>query len=351
MSAPPNRTRLVLLLVAMAGLAAGFALRRGWDVLTEAPPGGAAVPASSFHVEPGEGLASVAARLEEEGLIVSARRFRILARILRVDRGVKAGTYRLVHGADPRALLDDLVEGRVRALRLTIPEGVRLDRIADEVEETLSIPRDDFLAAAAEPGRLARYGGVPSLEGYLYPDTYFFHDGVDADTVVEAMLARFEAVWASLEGSPPAGWTRNDVVTLASIVVAETSLAEEKPRVAAVYLNRLRDGWRLEADPTVRYGLERFGGRLYFKHLDIDTPYNTYMHRGLPPGPIAAPGRESLQAVLMPLEPCDDFFFVASGNGGHIFSRTKAEHDQARREVRSAREAAAAEAAAEEKTP
>ncbi|MBZ0269282.1 endolytic transglycosylase MltG, partial [bacterium] len=308
-------------------------------VLTEAPPGGAALPAASFPVEPGEGLASVAARLEEQGLIVSARRFEWLARILRVDRGVKAGTYRLAHGADPRALLDDLVQGRVRALRLTIPEGVRLDRIADEVERTLSIPRDAFLAAAADSARLARYDGAPSLEGYLYPDTYFFVDGVDADTVVERMLDRFEAVWSSLTGAPPAGWGRHEVVTLASIVVAETSLAEEKPRVAAVYLNRLRDGWRLQADPTVRYGLGRFGGRLYFKHLDIDTPYNTYMHRGLPPGPIAAPGREALQAVLSPLEPCEDFFFVASGNGGHIFSRNKAEHDRARRAVREARQA------------
>ena len=318
MSGPRLRLVVLLSVAAIVTLAAAAA-RRGWDVLTEAPPGGAALPAAAFHVEPGEGLSTVAARLEEQGLVVSAKRFQILARILGVDRDVQAGTYRLAYGADPRRLLDDLVEGRVRALRLTVPEGARMTQIADEVEATLAIPRDEFLAAAADSARLARFGGVDSLEGYLYPDTYFFADGVDADTVVDAMLARFEAV------------------TLASIVVAETYLEEEKPRVAAVYLNRLREGWRLQADPTVRYGLDRFRGKLYFKHLDIDTPYNTYRRYGLPPGPIASPGRESLQAVLSPLPSCDDFFFVASGDGGHIFSRTKAEHDAARRLVREGR--------------
>jgi UPF0755 protein len=119
-------------------------------------------------------------------------------------------------------------------------------------------------------------------------------------------------------------------VTLASIVEAETRLPAEKPRVAAVYLNRLGRGWKLQADPTVRYGLGEFAGRLYYRHREVDTPYNTYLHEGLPPGPIGAPGRESLLAVLAPTEPCHDLFFVASGDGGHIFSRTGEEHVRAK---------------------
>src|SRR5690606_4506736 len=140
-------------------------------------------------------------------------------------------------------------------------------------------------------------------------------------------------------GSRPEGYDRHDLVTLASIVEAETPLSAEKPRVAAVYWNRLHNGWKLQADPTVRYGLGHWGERVYYKHLDMDTPYNTYLHAGLPPGPIGSPGEEALAAVLAPLTPCDDFYFVASGRGGHVFSRTKAEHDRA---VRAARAAAAA---------
>ena len=312
----------------------------GWELLIESPPAAeAAQPPVEFRVEPGEGLGSVARRLEDEGLVVSARRFRWVARFQGVDRGVHAGTYHLPRGVDPRRLLDDLAAGRVRLLRLTIPEGWRLDRIAAEVDSALAIPAADFTAALRAPGLLERVG-AESLEGYLFPDTYFFPDGVEAVDVVTALVARFEEVWATLPDTPPLGMDRHQVVTLASIVEAETPLEHEKPRVAAVYLNRLRDGWKLQADPTVRYGLRRFTGRLYFKHLDIDTPYNTYLHAGLPPGPIAAPGSAALRSVFEPLEPCDDYYFVATGDGGHRFSRTHREHERAVAEARARRDGA-----------
>ncbi len=308
----------------------------GWRVIVEAPPASeAALSPVEFTVAEGEGLATIAPRLEAEGLVVSGRRFRWLARLRGEDRGIHAGTYRLARGADPRLLLVNLVEGRVRLKRLTIPEGWRVKRIAQEAETALGVSAERFAAAAASRERLERMGSrVSTLEGYLYPDTYFFPDGVSAGGVVDALLARFEEVIADVQGPMPQGFDRHDLVTLASIVEAETPLADEKPRVAAVYLNRIRDGWLLQADPTVRYGIARFTGRLYYKHLDIDTPYNTYLHRGLPPGPIASPGQAAMQAVLTPLEPCEDFYFVASGKGGHIFSRTKAEHDRAIRSVR-----------------
>jgi UPF0755 protein len=233
---------------------------------------------------------------------------------------------------DPRRVLENLVSGRVRLRSLTIPEGWRLEQIAVAVEREFGIAPQDFLAAAREPERLAA-ARCPArdLEGYLFPETYLFPDGVAATEIVSAMVQRFENVWDGLDRPLPAGLDRHGVVTLASIVEAEARLPEERPRIAAVYLNRLREGWKLEADPTVRYALGRFEGKLYYKHLDVDSPYNTYQVASLPPGPIGSPGRASLLAVLEPGPESNEFYFVAAGDGRHVFSRTKAEHDEARR--------------------
>jgi UPF0755 protein len=333
------KRRLVLVALVLVAAVPVFGVLT-WRSLVEAPPAsGHASSPMEFRVEEGEGFASVAGRLEHAGLVLSATRFKILARLRGADRSVQTGTYRLGFGTDPRRILDDLVEGRVRLRRLTLPEGFRLNRIVSETEAALEVPADSLEAALAEPRRTQDLGlESSSLEGYLYPDTYFFPDGTPADRVIDAFVSRFEEVWATLTGDLPDGFDRHDVVTLASIVEAETPLDDEKPRVAAVYLNRIRDGWLLQADPTVRYGIGRFTGRLYYKHLDIDTPYNTYMHRGLPPGPICSPGRAALQAVLTPTPDCEDFYFVASGRGGHDFSRTIAEHDAAVQRLRDLRD-------------
>jgi UPF0755 protein len=309
----------------------------GWHRLQAAPeiPDGGGEPVE-FRVSPGEGFASVSSRLADGGLVVSAARFETLARLLGADRDVQAGTYLFAPGTPPRDLLGDLVAGSVRLLRFTVPEGWRLDQIADEAEGALGIPRELFLAAASDPDRKEVLGSrAENLEGYLFPETYRLPDDVTAGELVDAMTGRFVAVWDSLKGDPPPELDRHDVVTLASIVEAETSRPDERPRIAAVYLNRLERGWKLQADPTVRYALGRFRGRLYYKHLRVDSPYNTYREAGLPPGPIAAPGRAALQAVLQPLSPCDDMYFVASGDGGHVFSRTKQDHDRAKQRARS----------------
>jgi len=332
---------------AAAGAVAGLGLLFAWRALHEAPPASPESVPVVFRVEPGEGFAAIARRLEEQGLAVSARRLRILARLTRSDRAIRSGTYLIPTGTAPDVLLDDLVAGRVRLHRLTVPEGWRIAQIARATEDALDIPAEKLLAAAADSTWRARIEcPAETLEGYLFPDTYYFPDGVTADDVVDAMLHRFEEVWVSLPPERPEGLDRHGVVTLASIVEAETGLDEEKPHVAAVYLNRLKIGWKLQADPTVRYGLGYFTGRLYYKHLDIPSPYNTYANYGLPPGPIGAPGREALLAVLRPLDPCDDLFFVASGNGGHVFSRTREEHSLAKLAARVARDRAREEAAA-----
>ncbi len=327
----------VLRLVGVAAIlivGAGFV---GWRLLMAAPQasGVSGDAPVEFRVDSGERFAAVARRLEDRGLVVSATRFRILARLLRADRGIHAGTYSFARGMNPRRVLEDLIAGRVRLTQLTIPEGWRLEQIADAVAGEFGIAPEELLAAARNPERLAA-ARCPSqnLEGYLFPETYFFPDGVTADEIVSAMVRRFEEVWNALDHAPPAGLDRHGVVTLASIVEAEARVPEERPRIAAVYLNRLREGWKLEADPTVRYALGRFTGKLYYKHLEVDSPYNTYLVAGLPPGPIGSPGRASLLAVLEPQPASNEFYFVASGDGGHVFSRTKAEHDEARRAVK-----------------
>lgn len=323
---------LVVLLLAVGGAFLG------WQSLVTAPEGDGELV--TFRVEAGQGLASVARGLEQQGLVTSARGFRLLARLQGQDRGVHAGTYELARGADPRALLSDLTEGRVRLRRLTIPEGRRLDQIAIDVERQLDVPTNDFLAAVADPVRLRRAAPeAETLEGFLFPETYLFADGVTAAEVVDAMLDRFDEVWDADPTPIPDGIDRFGLVTLASIIEAETPVESEKTRVSAVYWNRLRIGMRLQADPTVRYGIGRFDGRLYYKHLDIDTAYNTYMHAGLPPGPIGNPGASALRAARAPLAPCDDFYFVASGDGGHVFSQTKRQHDRAVAEMRRKRDA------------
>lgn len=310
----------------------------GWQALVAAPEGDGEIV--TFRVEPGQGLATVAHGLEREGLVTSARGFRLLARLQGQDRGVHAGTYELARGRDPRDLLADLTEGRVRLRRFTVPEGRRLEQIAVDVERQLGVPTNDFLAAVADSARLRRAApGAKTLEGFLFPETYLFPDGVTAVEVVDAMLDRFDEVWDAESAPVPEGIDRYGLVTLASIIEAETPVEAEKTRVSAVYWNRLRIGMRLQADPTVRYGIGRFDGRLYYKHLDINTPYNTYMHAGLPPGPIGNPGASALRAARSPLDPCDDFYFVASGDGGHVFSRTKREHDRAVAEMRRKRDA------------
>jgi UPF0755 protein len=313
----------------------------GWSALVKAPPADPDAGPALFRVEPGEGFASVAARLEADGLVVSAGRFRVLARLRSEDRSIHAGTYELARGADPRDLLRLLSEGKVRLRRFTIPEGRRLADLALDAEQALGIPAAEVLTAASDPDRIERLGArTETLEGFLFPETYLLPDGATAGDLVDAATRRFEEVWESLRAPARFGLDRHAVVTLASIVEAETPLAKEKPRVAAVYRNRLERGMRLQADPTVRYGLGRFEGRLYYKHLDIDTPYNTYRRDGLPPGPIGAPGRAALDAVLRPQKPCEDLYFVASGDGGHVFSRTKAEHDRAVAAARKRRDAA-----------
>jgi UPF0755 protein len=186
---------------------------------------------------------------------------------------------------------------------------------------------------------------TPTLEGYLFPDTYVFTEGTTAREAVETMVHRFEQIWkpewtARLD---TIALSRNDVMALASIVEKEAKLNEERPVIAAVYMNRLRAGMLLQADPTVQYALPEHEARLLFKHLKIKSPYNTYQHLGLPPGPIASPGSPSIQAALYPAK-VPFKYFVAAPDGHHEFRVTYKEHDAAVQAMHRQRDARAAAA-------
>ncbi len=283
-----------------------------------------------YLVPVGASMKEIAQGLEEVGIISHRRPFLLWARITGKSRKIKSGEYSLSPSMPPAKILEILSRGEIRMHSVTIPEGLTMVQIAQIVEKAGLAGKDEFLAAANAAGTAARHGiASDTLEGYLYPDTYHFAKGIPAEKIVEAMLERFLEVMTPLRSrAVEKGMTVNEVVTLASIVEKETGLAAERPLIASVFLNRLRKNMRLESDPTVIYGIKDFNGNLTRKDLSRPGPYNTYMIKGLPPAPIASPGKDAIKAVLYPAE-TDFIFFVSRNNGSHYFSRTLREHNTA----------------------
>jgi len=271
------------------------------------------------YIAPGSGLSAIVAELEAAGVIAEPLIFRLGTRALGDSRRLQAGEYLFPAGISMREAVALLVSGKTIVHRLTLPEGILSAEAA-------------ILIAEAEPlvGELA---AVPP-EGSLLPETYHFARGDRrSDLVARMQAARDEALaelWPARSGDLPFS-TQEDAVILASIVEKETAVAEERPLVASVFVNRLRKGMRLQSDPTVVYGLTDgkgpLGRDLTRADLQAPTPYNTYLIDGLPPGPIANPGLASLAAVLDPAE-SEYLYFVADGSGGHAFAKTLAEHNR-----------------------
>jgi UPF0755 protein len=299
--------------------------------------GGAQTDASpqEITIPRGATLAAVAETLQTRGLIRSATLFAFYARMSGRRRAIQAGTYDVPPNATNRELLDLLSTGRPALRRLVVPEGLFLAEVAAAVEQQLGIPAERLLAAARDSALRARLAlTTPTLEGYLYPSTYLVRTDAGAAAVVRQMVAEFETVWLEQWNArlDTLGLTRHEIVTLASIIEGEVRFAPDRPYVSSVYHNRLRQGMRLQADPTVIYALGR-RRRLFERDYQVRSPYNTYLIDGLPPGPIGAPSQESLEAALYPAR-TDFLFFVARADGQHVFSRTYAEHQRAIQEVR-----------------
>ena len=262
--------------------------------------------------------------------------FRLYGRLTGGDRNIKPGTYLFKPGTPWTDIISALNGGHGLVNTITIPEGYTISQITPLLARTLKVPADSVRVAMRDKALLARLDiPNPTLEGYVFPDTYAFPIGTTARQAVREMVYAFERRWkpdwdASLTELKI---NRNDLVTMASIVEREARVAEERPVIAAVYYNRLRRGMRLQADPTVQYALGHHVGRVLYKDLEVASPYNTYVNKGLPPGPIASPGVASLAAAAHPAN-VPYLYFVASRDGHHEFRTTLDEHVNAIRQVR-----------------
>lgn len=281
-------------------------------------------------VKEGLSLREVAQDLENRKIISSRVLFMLYARGMGYSTKIKAGEYALSAGMTPSEILEKLAKGLVIAYPVTIPEGYTREQIAELLSQKGITAPEEFLSLTKDKGLLNRYGiSGPSLEGYLFPDTYLFSRYAHAGAVIDTMIKHFHQKVAPFrERVNELGMEMSEVVTLASIVEKETGKADERPLIASVFLNRLRLGMRLESDPTVIYGIPDFDGNLKKKHLTETSPYNTYVISGLPPGPIANPGLDSIKAVLFPAE-TKYLYFVSKNDGSHHFSTTLPEHNRA----------------------
>jgi UPF0755 protein len=281
-------------------------------------------------VQEGLSLKEVANELERRDIIVNKSLFGLWGKIMGSSRRIQAGEYRLSPNMPPIRILEILTAGAVITYPITFPEGYTIEQIANVLDRNGLVEKEEFVSLAHDPVVLKQYDIIgPSLEGYLYPDTYYLPRGISSSTAIDAMVNRFRQLTGPLEKrAETVGMPMKDVIILASIVEKETGLAEERPMIASVFLNRLKQGMRLESDPTVIYGIRGFNGNLTRKDLREPTPYNTYVIRGLPIGPIANPGLEAIKAVLFP-EETDYLYFVSKNDGSHQFSKTLSEHNKA----------------------
>src|SRR3954471_1893511 len=286
----------------------------------------------------GASFADAADSLSKANLVGWRKVFRLYARVTGGDRNIKPGTYLLRHGTPWPSIISALHGGHGLVNTITIPEGYTVSQIVPLLARTLRVPVDSVEAAVRDTAQLAKLD-IPTrtLEGYLFPDTYAFPIGTTARQAVNEMVYDFERRWKPEWDTKAATMSinRNDLVTMASIVEREARLPEERPVIAAVYYNRLKKGMLLQADPTIQYALGHHVGRVLYKDLTIDSPYNTYVHKGLPPGPVASPGVASLTAAANPAN-VPYLYFVASRDGHHEFRMTLEQHTNAIRQVRAA---------------
>lgn len=319
---------LALALVLLALAVGGY--RRALFLLTPVDP--AAGAPVEVVVPPGANTREISRLLEEKGLIRNAFLFRLFVSWSGFDGRLQAGDYLLSPRMSAREIAERLKKGEVILLSFTVPEGYRVGQIVQLLTEKGFGEKDAFLAASRDkallPPVLAGASLPPEepLEGVLFPDTYRFPKGFSEREIIKLMTDRFQQVYSDLLGKAgPGTLSPYETLILASIIEKEAMVDQERPLISAVYHNRLKIGMKLDADPTVRYGLKKFTGPLLVKDLNTPSPYNTYLQPGLPPGPIANPGRASLEAALHPAN-VDYLYFVAKNDGTHVFSRTYQEH-------------------------
>ncbi|QTA79164.1 Endolytic murein transglycosylase [Desulfonema limicola] len=293
----------------------------------------------TIHILQGQGLGAVSQSLTDAGIITDPFKFKLIARFKGLDKQIKAGEYLLDSSMPPLEILKIINKGKVVLYRLTIPEGYSMEQIAELVETSGFGDQKAFMQLAADPVFVSAKGFEgKTLEGYLFPDTYYFSKNTSLESIITAMTSYFKSVFTSKweERADELGMSIHQIVTLASIIEKETGAAHERPVISSVFHNRLKKNMRLQSDPTVIYNIKDFDGNLTKKNLQKITPYNTYKIKGLPPGPIANPGKKSLEAALWPAD-TKYLYFVSKGDKTHEFSTNLKDHNKAVRKYQLSR--------------
>jgi len=343
--------RTFLLIVAGAVLTASAAFLPGIFLLNRPVGNGRSATVS---IERGMTAVDIAALLDRECLVRSPDLFTAIARIGGYGTNFKAGTHFLADSLSTTEMARLLTRNPPRQsdIRVTVVEGLTVHETASVLAAQAGIDSTAFVTLANDTTYARKFGiDNASLEGYLFPDTYFVRPNADPARIIGRMVGRFREIFVdSLEArAAEIGMTVHEVVTLASIIEAEVTIDRERPLVSSVFHRRLERNRPLEANPTIQYALGT-KRRILYEDLDVDSPYNTYIHTGLPPGPIASPGRKSILAALYPAE-TKYLYFVSDGEGGHVFSRTLAEHTRAVRVYRRVKRNQRAVRASQEGTP
>ncbi|MCC6442304.1 MAG: endolytic transglycosylase MltG [Armatimonadetes bacterium] len=321
-----------LFILLFAGLAAGVA-----SLFTPAGGSGRA----HVMIPPKATTWEIGRRLKAAGVIRSATGFVLVARVLGESGKLQAGEYAVERKMGLMEIIDKLFRGDTLSLRVTVPEGYTIERIAALLKEKKLADERKFVQSARfNSARFQDMLDVPtaSLEGYLFPDTYLIPKVTNEEAIVRMMLDAFKkkVLGPMDEAIQASGKNLHKIVTMASLVEREARQPKERPMVAAVLWNRLKIGMRLQCDATVQYALGKHKSRLLYDDLKVESPYNTYLNAGLPPGPIASPGLASIEAALKPAQE-DALYYVARADGSHIFTRTLDEHRKAIREARRSR--------------
>ena len=324
--------KLLLALLVLAILAAAGAAGVAWTRM-QAPYKGYEAPEQFVEIPAGAGAADIRQRLVDAGVVRDALTLRLAVRWTGASRGLQAGEYRFDRPMTAIEVVNKIARGDVYGQRITFPEGLTIREMA-AIYDSRGLGRAaDFIEASRNTALIRDLDPMaPDLEGYLFPDTYTVGRTAVAAQLIESMVAGFRAAYpaeaAGRPGDPPL--TTRQLVTLASLVEKETGKPEERPVVSAVYRNRLRIGMPMQADPTVIYALQKTGtydGNIRKDDLSINSPYNTYRNPGLPPGPIASPGKASLEAALRPAD-VGYLYFVSRNDGSHVFATTLSEHNR-----------------------
>ena len=288
---------------------------------------------TKITINHGESLSIISSKLLKSGIITNEKFFGLATKIMGLEKSIPVGTYQLENIYINKDIINRLVYGSPEVKRITLLEGWNIKQVCSHLSKEMGFDYNYLLEIINDKNFMQSLElESDNLEGYLYPETYYFFDGERERSVIKRLVKEYKKFWSNtnITKADSMNLTQHQIVTLASIIEGEAIYDSERPIISAVYHNRLKKGMKLQADPTVQYIIKDGPRRLLNKDLKIKSPYNTYLYQGLPPGPINSPGFKSLKAALFPDEN-DYLYFVAKGDGYHTFSKNEKDHERAKR--------------------